>query len=176
MGLRTEPGRGFVRAVAHDQFSVRELRSDPDRSSLQLVARAKGASYLSMSSHDRDAYVSSSMPGLTDDTYEYRCHVEIQHCEAVVLEATPHLTGYKTLLVPYLVDGGNGHTTTVSSSGDRITFENGPERIDLLLDDAIDPILVLDHGFESRRGLAGLIRIDFARPTAEIRYRFVVVR
>ncbi|QUH04189.1 hypothetical protein HUO13_28375 [Saccharopolyspora erythraea] len=175
LGLRGEPGRAPVRVVAHDDFSLRELDSNPDRGELHLAARAKGASY-GMGQHERDVYVSSSMPGLTDDTYEYRCRIQLAHDEVTVLEATPHLEGYKTLLVPYLLDGGRGCTTSVSHQGNRIVFEHGPERIELVLDSDFDPILVLDHGFESRRGFAGLVRIDLTEPTAEVRYRLVVVQ
>lgn len=175
MGIRTESGRSPVRAVAHDQFSIRRLDSDHETSSLQLTARAKGSSYLSNST-GRDTYASSSMPGLTDDTYEYRCVAEVHENHLSIEEATPYTHGYKTLLVPYIVNSGNGQITTVSSTGSKVIFESGDECIELSVDARIDPVLVMDYGFENRRGLAGLVRIDLTEPTTTIRYRFSVVR
>jgi hypothetical protein len=92
-----------------------------------------------------------------------------------VEEATPGLVGYKTLLVPYLRDGGWEETTQVelqvAERHATLAFRLGAEVVTVEVDGAVDHILHFPYGYENRRGLCGLLRVDLADPCEGIRYQ-----
>jgi len=92
--------------------------------------------------------------------YTYAASVEIDDAGIVVNESTPGLKDYKSLLIPYLKDPGTGMTTDVIV-GKTIRFILGDEEIEFVLGEEIDRVIHLPYGYENRRGLCGLIRIDF---------------
>ena len=115
----------------------------------------------------------------TDATVELEDGAQVRHTLSVtvtedgaeVVEATPGRSGYVSLLVPYLRDVGTGQTTTVGfhPSGVRLTL--GEEWLDFAFDGAIEGVANLPYGYESRRGLCGLVRVDLVAPTDELRWR-----
>ncbi len=74
-----------------------------------------------------------------------------------------------SLLVPYLRDRGDGLPTTVERQPDGIVLSSGAERVALWAHGPIERIVHLGHGYESRHGLVGLVRIDLREP-GPIRY------
>ena len=67
-----------------------------------------------------------------------------------------------SLLVPYLRDRGDGIGTEVFlvPGGVHLVAQN--EVIEVVVDGAVERTLCLAHGYESRHGLAGLVRLDLA--------------
>lgn len=95
-----------------------------------------------------------------------------------ITEATPGLESYKTLLVPYLRDPGHGSQTHLDLEVDRehtvVRFTLGSETVRLTMDaPSLSPI-DLPHGFENRRGLCGLLRLDLAEPCEQVTHHWVV--
>jgi len=106
---------------------------------------------------------------------KYDLKVVIDDAGIDIEEATWGDGGYKTLIVPYLRDGGDGHTSVseVLPQGDRtrIVLTMQSERVEILIDAAISNYLELPYGFENRRGLCSMLRLDLANPTDIVRYR-----
>lgn len=75
------------------------------------------------------------------------------------------------LLVPYLLDPGTGVRTRVREIENGVLLEYGDERVTVRLDVPIAARVVLEHGFENRRGLCGLVRLRLAEPTTDLTYR-----
>jgi hypothetical protein len=61
--------------------------------------------------------------------------------------------------------GGRKRVTRVSFRGSAICLECLYERIEIAIDAAVENVLILSHGFESRRGFADLIRVDLLEPS-----------
>ena len=108
--------------------------------------------------------------------YSYELIAQAHPDSVFIEERTPNLIGYKTLLIPYLRDGGWGETTQVDAAGSMVRFVLGNEWICMEIFGAVERVLDLPHGFENRRGLCGLLRIDLAEPREGISYRLVVER
>ncbi len=85
--------------------------------------------------------------------------------------------GFSTLLVPYLLDAGDGRRTEVEVGGEAATWvhlRSGAERLRLEVDAPRAQVTHLRHGFENRRGLCGLLRLDLDGRRDGVRYRLVV--
>ena len=95
-------------------------------------------------------------------------------------ESTPGLVGYKTLLIPYVRDVGLPDTTKVTweYGADNVVlrFRLRDEEILFEIDGKADHIIDFPHGFENRRGLCGLIRLDMLEMREEIEYNISVVQ
>jgi len=93
-----------------------------------------------------------------------------------VAETTPGRVGPKTLLIPYLRDRGDGRTTGVAvergPGRTSVRFQLGAEVVRLELEAACDPPLELPYGYENRRGLCGLLRLDLSEPTESVVHRW----
>lgn len=107
--------------------------------------------------------------------YTYAASVRIDDDGIEVNESTPGLKDFKSLLIPYLRDPGAGMTTDVIV-GKTIRFILGDEEIEFVLGQEIDRVIHLPYGYENRRGLCGLIRVDFKGAREGIVYRVRVVR
>ena len=81
-----------------------------------------------------------------------------------VVETVPGWTGRRTLLVPYLRDPGDGLTTTVTRSATGVRFARGREWVEVQVDGPIERSSDLPAGYQNRRGLCGLVRLDLAEP------------
>lgn len=105
----------------------------------------------------------------------YRLDVAINSSGVLITEATPGLSGFKTLIIPYLRDPGTGALTHVSYEPGRILLVHDSEKILIEINAAIEYMLDLPHGFENRRGLCGLVRVDLSDPCEEVSYRIKVL-
>ncbi|CAA9333167.1 MAG: hypothetical protein AVDCRST_MAG48-3228 [uncultured Friedmanniella sp.] len=87
-----------------------------------------------------------------------------------VVETVPGWAGRRTLLVPYLRDLGDGVLTAVTRLPDGVRFERGAERVEVRVDGPLERTSHLPGGYESRRGLCGLVRLDLAGPGETLRW------
>ena len=133
-----------------------ELQLGTSDASLKLVARAKGT------------------------PYSYSMDLRVDRGGIHMTESTPGLVGYKTLLIPYVRDVGLPDTTKVTwecGAGNVVLrFRLGDEEILFEIDGKADHIIDFPHGFENRRGLCGLIRLDMLEMREVIEYTISVVR
>jgi hypothetical protein len=163
--LRSAPGRSPLDVLAQRAFTLSEpltpLEGD-DLRGIRLRARTKD----------------DEGSGADDTTREldYELTVTVDATGVRVEEATPGHTSYRTLLVPYPRDVGTGVTTRVRATRDRVRLLHGDEEIEVAVDAEVEAVISLPYGYESRRGLCGLVRIDLRDPTDRVRYRLAVVR
>lgn len=94
----------------------------------------------------------------------YRCAVSVTHAGLDVLETTPGRSLYRTLLIPYLHDYGGGELTAVFFTDSGVRFHLGEEWVNFSVVGAIERRADLPSGYENRRGLCGLVRLDLAKP------------
>jgi hypothetical protein len=144
---RNQAGRSELAVMAQqDMVLLGEIERGDTPASLALQARPKGHPHL------------------------YRLAAWLEMDGVRIVEATPGLNNYKSLLVPYLRDAGTGQLTQVQISRGEIRLIHGEETVSIVTELPIEHILNLDYGFENRRGLCGLLRIDFRDPGEEIAY------
>jgi len=150
MAVRFEPGRSELTVMANqDARPIGPITRGDSPASVRVKARVKGSPFTNTLA------------------------VDVTSTGVTVAEATPGMVTYKTLLVPYLRDCGNGQITSVTRDGNTFRFQLGAEVVRLTVDDEIDHVIDLLHGYENRRGLCGLLRIDLAKPCEGIRYTVV---
>ncbi|WP_328912264.1 MULTISPECIES: hypothetical protein [unclassified Streptomyces] len=107
------------------------------------------------------------------DGLAYRIAVDLGPDEARIVEEAP---GHPvSLLVPYLRDRGDGRTTEVRVDGGRVRLTAGDEEVVVEAGGPVLHTVHLPHGYESRHGLVGLVRIDLAG-TGRAAYRVRRVR
>lgn len=155
MALRESAGRCEMHVLAQQEFAlISPIEKGQAEVSLLLRARPKGAHYM----------------------YEIAAGVGEEGVR--VQERTPGLVGHKTLLIPYLRDGGWNETTEVKTemAADKaiIRFCLGEEVIRVTIDAVPEHILNLPYGYENRRGLCGLLRVDLTQETDKIQYRLAI--
>lgn len=155
MALRSLGGRSALTVISQEHPTlIGSIEKGPTKASLSLSARSKGSPYI------------------------YKMSVSLEEYGVNVEESTPGLIGFKTLLIPYLKDGGWKGTTEVktyaSDGRPVIMFTLGSERIRFDLEGRIDHIVNLPYGYENRRGLCGLLRIDFKDESERIRYKALI--
>jgi hypothetical protein len=157
MALRTGPGRTTLRPIGEEHPRlIAPIQRGLSDASIRVSARCPGAVHL------------------------YELNVWLDDDGIEIEERTPGLAGYKSLLLPYPRDMGGDYRTHVraalSPEGAVVRFRYGNELIRLRVQGAISHSLLLPHGYESRRGLCGLLRLDLRDPTEIVRYRLSVVR
>ena len=157
LATRRQAGRSEIHPIAQTiPALLGPIAGGLSASSLRLQARIPGSLFV----YELNAWISGE--GL-----------EIE-------ESTRGHTGYKTLLVPYPRNLGDGYRTHVrsalSADGAVIRFRHSQELIRLRIQGAVDSILDLQYGYESRRAMVGLLRIDLRDPAESLRYRFTVGR
>ena len=87
-----------------------------------------------------------------------------------VVETVPGWAGRRTLLVPYLRDLGDGLLTAVTATDRGVRFARGEEWVEVVVDGPLEHRSHLPAGYESRRGLCGLVRLDLAEPGETLRW------
>jgi hypothetical protein len=107
------------------------------------------------------------------EDYEYVLGVRLRPTMAEIEESTPGLRTQRSIVIPYLLDGGFGPRTRVQSLPDGVALQHGTERVEIRTDAAIESVLDLPHDWENRRGLCGLLRIDLAEPAESVLYRII---
>lgn len=103
----------------------------------------------------------------------YRWEGSLTDTGVTVVETLPGRSGLRTLLVPYLRDAGSGATTLVSflDSGVRFTLQD--EWVEFSVEGVLERRTDLPYGYESRRGLCGLVRLDLAEASDTLRWSVV---
>lgn len=155
LALRPAAGRSELRVIAQEfPALIGVIEKGPDDASLSLRARVKG------------------------DPYVYELTVSADAAGVAIEESTPGRTGFRTLLIPYVRDSGSGETTAVTAetagNSAALRFRLGSEVIRFQVDGAVESLLDLPYGYENRRGLCGLLRVDLAGEREGIRYRVVI--
>ena len=103
--------------------------------------------------------------------YRHRLAVRVETNGVYVEEATPGLEEPKTLLVPYLRDPGTGTVTEASLEAREVRLFHGQEQVEISYGAPVKRVVHLTGGFQSRRGLCGLLRIEFRKKSEGISYR-----
>lgn len=110
--------------------------------------------------------------------YELTLHLD--EARVRITETTPAEVGLKTLLIPYLLDAGTGFRTTsdIHRLSDRtiVRLTLGPECLEIELSHKSDPPIELHHGYQNRRGLCALLRLDLTEPAEQVSYSVRIVR
>lgn len=162
---RDGPGRRPLAVIATEPLTLSEPIDGAGTAGLRLRARAQALPTESRSER-------KDPPPLTP---AYALDVDIEPDRIRFHESTPGLADHKSLLIPYLRDPGAGATTTVAITGREITLTLGTEAIAVTVDADVEHVIHLPHGYENRRGLCGLIRVDLRAPADGISYDVRVV-
>jgi hypothetical protein len=153
LASRDAPGRAPLTVMAHQDFSLLlGIEAAEDPFGLRLEGRAKG------------------------QRYTYALEVRLAEDGVHVSEATAGYSSYKTLLIPYLRDPGTGVLTEPRRLPSALLLEHGSEQLEVAFTAPVASVLVLPYGYENRRGLCGLVRVDFADLLEGLSYRVSVVR
>lgn len=149
---RDHPGRAPLDIVGQmDHSLIVPIERGPGLAGLRLLTRPKGYPF----------------------TYELVAQVEADGIH--ISEALLGSHGYKTLLIPYLRDAGTGVTTRVIFEEQGLRLVLGKEEIRIAFAAPVEHILDLPHGYENRRGLCGLLRVDFYDPSEVVSYHLSIV-
>jgi hypothetical protein len=122
------------------------------------------------------AYETRLRPGeqqLSEDLVDgqpYRCTVLGTGDGVEVTESTPGWSGHRTLLVPYPCDIGLGDKTAVTFIADGVRFARDGEEVEFHVEGDICSRAHLPYGYENRRGLCGLVRLDLREPAETLRW------
>jgi hypothetical protein len=103
--------------------------------------------------------------------YRYRLSARVETEGVYIHERTPGLGEAKTLLVPYLRDPGTGNLTHVRVEPGGVRLIHGCEEVEVSYGAPVKRVINLTGGFENRRGLCGLLRIEFRERGEGVSYR-----
>ncbi|MBM7785371.1 hypothetical protein [Tenggerimyces flavus] len=133
------------------------LRTDPGRAELDILCQRKTTPITPTATES----------GIRLDTIQ----ATLENDGIEIEESVPGHQGYRTLLVPYLRDRGTSTHTRVERTDQGIDLIHGDERIGIEVEGELEYVLDLPHGWENRRGLCGLVRIDLKGRGDSVRYR-----
>lgn len=172
--------------LLHFASSVRHLESG-NLYNLGLATRMRaGLSSLSVMAHAHPAIIDGIQPGdgpaavaldarVRGEPHRYRLRALVTEAGVSIEEATPGWHSSRTLLIPYVRDGGWGATTAVRVEGRSIYLTLADECICIVIDADVEFALNLPHGYENRRGLCGLLRVDLAGRLDAVKYQLRVL-
>ena len=147
-------------------------RTAPGRTELDVMAQRKLTLESPLEgSVSRRAEVRLRAVSTDGEALAYWMDVTVDRDGVTVEESTPGTADYRTLLVPYVRDPGTGTETRVERLPHGIRLVHGEEKVVITADQTIESLTDLPYGYENRRGLCGLVRLDFAETTDRIRYR-----
>jgi hypothetical protein len=89
---------------------------------------------------------------------EYRIRVGVQGDLVDIQESIGDCSC--SLMVPYLRDRGDGILTDVAIDGSTVRLTSADEVLEITADRGVEKVVHLAHGYESRHGLVGLVRLD----------------
>lgn len=111
-----------------------------------------------------------------DDQLDGRTYrFEVTATEAGV-EVTESLSGpesHVSLSIPYPRDLGGKETTAITFTEQGVVFSLGEERVEFCVQGAIEGSSDLPYGYENRRALCGLVRLDLHVPATELRWSVI---
>jgi hypothetical protein len=180
-------------APDYDAFGVVDLTFGPGRF-LQFVSSAKhleSGRFLNLGmagdSGSGFALISRMEGGLTPprleleardkgSPYRYRFAARVETQGVYVEEATPGLEEHKILLIPYLRDPGTGIVTEVGVGAGGVRLVHGREEVEISYGAPVRRVVHLTGGLQSRRGLCGLLRVEFRERSQGISYRIRATR
>ncbi len=148
LAVRDRPGSSVATSLA----------GLPHRLLSPLVEQDGGLSFVSA------VAVAVASSGEVETEYRHDLTVSLTDDGIEVVEATPGRSGSVSLLIPYLRDLGAGETTRVELLATGARFTLGAEWVRFAVAGRLDRAVDLPYGYESRRGLCGLVRIDLADP------------
>ncbi|GAB3003131.1 hypothetical protein LWP59_13040 [Amycolatopsis acidiphila] len=90
----------------------------------------------------------------------YEIEVEIDGSTVRIVEGVGDLAC--SLFVPYLKDRGDGQVTSVSTADNRVRLTSGTEVVEIVAERPTERVVHLAHGYESRHGLVGMVRLDLS--------------
>jgi hypothetical protein len=107
----------------------------------------------------------------------YRLDAEIDAVGRVTIHhATPGRRGVTACLLPYLRETGSGRTTTVEvthqANHSAVILANAYETLRCQIDARAGRAVHLPTGWESRRGLVGLLRLELTEPVERLTFVF----
>ena len=108
--------------------------------------------------------------------YRYRFAARVETKGVYIEEATPGLEEPKVLLIPYLRDPGTGTITGVRVEAGGVRLVHGGEEVEISYGVPVKRVVHLTGGLQSRRGLCGLLRIEFREGSQGISYRIRATR
>jgi hypothetical protein len=108
--------------------------------------------------------------------YRYRFAARVETKGVYIEEATPGLEEPKVLLIPYLRDPGTGTITGVRVEAGGVRLVHGGEEVEISYGAPVKRVVHLTGGLQSRRGLCGLLRIEFREGSQGISYRIRATR
>jgi hypothetical protein len=103
--------------------------------------------------------------------YRYRFAARVEKDGIYIEEETPGLEEPKVLLIPYLRDPGTGSLTEAKLEAGGVRLVHGLEEVEISYGAPVRRVVHLTGGLENRRGLCGLLRIEFRGESKEIAYR-----
>jgi hypothetical protein len=183
-------------APDYDAFGVVDLTFGPGRF-LQFVSSAKhlesgrllnlGMAGSSGSSQPDFALIGRMEGGLTPprleleardrgSPYRYRFAARVEKVGVYIEEATPGLAEPKILLIPYLRDPGTGTVTAARVEAGGVRLVHGREEVEISYGAQVKRVVHLTGGLQSRRGLCGLLRIEFREESQGLSYRIRATR
>jgi hypothetical protein len=93
-----------------------------------------------------------------DIVFDYSIDVAVEGDSLQITEGIgDHMN---SLFIPYLRERGDGVQTGVSIEGSTVTLTSGKEVLEISAKRPTEKAVHLAHGYESRHGLVGLIRLD----------------
>ncbi|SDR72651.1 hypothetical protein [Actinopolymorpha singaporensis] len=111
-----------------------------------------------------------------DDAMPYLLELGVYDDGVRVEEATPGVAGERSLLVPYLRNPGTGVHTEVERTPYGVRLVHGAEVVAVTVEAPVQAMVHLPYGFENRRGLCGLVRLDLAGMHDTVRFTVAVAR
>lgn len=162
LGLRTASGGGPIAVVSG---RAHELVAGPASIGRQGEAAADS---VGLAMRTRLTAVGGDDPIAG---WDYQWRITLAGDGIDVEEGTPGHTSYPCLLVPYLLDLGDGFATTISWLGaNGVRVRLGDEWVEVRVDATVEARLHMPYDFQNRRGVCGLVRFDLAEPAELVRW------
>ncbi|MBL1120174.1 hypothetical protein JK364_48965 [Streptomyces sp. 110] len=151
------------------------LRPSTGRQPLEVLSARPHTPSVPTSEPDRTLVLDSSIPA-TDELPARRHRISVTLLPdgptgVAVEESVPGADAHPTLLIPYPADTGAPDRTAVERLPDGIRLRMADETVEVRVDGGITDIIVIPAGWEGRRGLYGLARLDLPGPADTVHYR-----
>ncbi|MFI1092338.1 hypothetical protein [Streptomyces sp. NPDC020917] len=175
------PGRSLGFGVAQATVEAGKaaiglaLRAGPGRQPLEVLSARRHTPCVPVFSEPEAALVLDTGIPATDRAPARRHRLAVRLLTdgrkgIEVEESVPGANAHPTLLVPYPADIGAPDRTTVERLPDGVRLRLADETVEIRVDGGIADVAVVPAGWEGRRGLYGLARLDLPGPADTVRY------